>query len=233
MTFSLRAAGILGVGQSALAEDYADVFSALNAMLAQWNRKRWLIWHLVDVSLVSTGAQSYSVGIGGDFNVARPDRLEAAFFRQIVSSQPNQVDYPLEVLQSREDYNDIALKTLTSWPQYIFYDSAYPLGYVYPWPIPQASAYELHLTLKETLTQFTSYTQSLNLPGEYTEALWTNLAVRISAIYPGVALPPQTVALAKTSLEVIRGANTQIPQLAMPQGMGRPALYNIFSDEAY
>jgi hypothetical protein len=233
MTFSLRAASIIGVGQNALAEDYSDAFSALNGMLAQWNRKRWLIWHLIDIACTSTGAQSYTVGPGGDFNVPRPDRLEAAFFRQTVSSQPNQVDYQLELLEAREDYNKIALKTLVSWPQYIFYDSAYPIGQVFPWPVPQASVYEIHLTLKETLTQFSSYTQNLNLPGEYVEALWTNLAVRLTAIYPGTVLPPQTVALAKASLDVIRGANAQIASLSMPQGLGRPALYNIFSDQAY
>jgi len=83
-------------------------------MIAQWARKRWLMWHLIDVAKVSTGAQSYTVGVGGDFNTPRPDRLEAAFFRQIVPSQPNLIDYPLEIIEARETYNNIALKTLSS-----------------------------------------------------------------------------------------------------------------------
>ena len=231
ITLALKSVGVLGVGQTALAEDFTDAYDVLNAMLGQWNRKRWLIWHLTDNALTSTGAQSYTVGPGGNFNIPRPDRLEAAFFRQIVSSQPNLVDYPLLILEAREDYNDIALKTLTSWPQYIFYDSAFPLGVVYPWPVPQASIFELHLTLKDTLVQFSSYYQAVNLPPEYTEAIWTNLTVRLSAIYPGSQLSPVIVALAKASLEVIRGANTQIPQLKMPLGMGQTGIYNIFSDQ--
>lgn len=234
-TFSLKAAGVLGVGQSALAEDFTDAFSALNAMLAIWNRNRWLIWHLIDAPLMSTGAQSYTVGPGGDFDIPRPDRLEAAFFRQIVQSQPNNIDYTLQILQSREDYNLIALKSLVSWPTYIFYDAAFPLGKVYPWPIPQASLYELHLSLTETLTAFTSYNQVINLPPEYFEALWTNLCLRLAAIYPGCAISQPVADLAKSSLEVLRVANTQIPLLRMPSGMpgGRGALYNIFSDQVY
>ena len=73
---ALRDSGVNGVGQTPNAEDNNDAFTHLNMMLAQWNRKRWLIYHTIDVSLVSTGALSYSVGAGGDFNTPRPDRVE-------------------------------------------------------------------------------------------------------------------------------------------------------------
>lgn len=232
ISFSLKAIGALGVGQSALTEDNTDAFNALNAMLAVWNRKRWLIWHLVDVVKVSTGAQSYTVGVGGDFNTPRPDRLEAAFFRQIISTQPNQVDYPLQILESREDYNQIALKALSSFPQSIFYDAAFPLGAVYPWPVPAASIYELHLTVKETLSQFTSLNQTISMPPEYFEVIWTNLCVRLAPVYQ-VSAAPETIALAKASLATIRGANTQIPRLRMPGHLVRPSLYNVYSDQSY
>ena len=59
---ALKKAGVLGVGQSALAEDTNDAYDDMQDMLGQWQRKRWLIWHLVDYSVLSTGAQSYSVG---------------------------------------------------------------------------------------------------------------------------------------------------------------------------
>lgn len=232
INFSLKASGVLGVGQSPLAEDLNDSFTALNGLLAVWQRKRWLIWHLTDNALTSTGAVSYSVGPGGDFDVARPDRLEAAFFRQFINSTPNQVDYPLEILESREDYNRIVLKTLPSLPRYIFYDADLPLGYVYPWPVPQAGIYEIHLTLKATLSQFSSLNDSIALPPEYEEALWTNLTVRLAPIYQ-YQVRPEVLALAKSSLAVIRGANTQIPRLLMPTFLNRPYLYDANSDRMY
>lgn len=232
IAYALKAIGVVGVGQSPLAEDINDGMRALNGMLGQWQRKRWLIWHLADLPLTSTGAISYSVGVNGDFNVARPDRLEGAYFRQAINSVPNQVDWPLELLESREDYSRIALKNLGSLPRYIFYDAAYPLGYVYPWPIPQAGVYELHLLLKETLFQFPFLSQAIQLPPEYEEAIWTNLCIRLAPIFQR-PVAPEIAGLAKTSLSVIRGANAQVPRLSIPMYLNRPALYDANSDRMY
>jgi hypothetical protein len=229
---SLKKAGITGVGQTPLAEDTNDAFYDLNDMIAQWARKRWLMWHLIDVALVSTGAMSYTVGIGGDFNTPRPDRLEAAFFRQIVPSQPNQIDYTLELIESREAYNRIALKSLKTFPTNIFYDAAYPIGIIYPWPVPQATIYEIHLSLKDTLTQFTALNQTINMPPEFIAALKFNLAIRLRQAYM-LSPDPALIALAKDSLAVIRGANAQIPTLVMPSDLVRGGLYNVYSDQFY
>jgi hypothetical protein len=116
-------------------------------------------------------------------------------------------------------------------PQVIFYDSAYPLGVVYPWPVPQASIYQIHLTLKADLPQFTALAQTINLPEEYRAALHYNLCARLR---PAYQLPPDPsiVALAKDALNVIRGANTQIPRLRMPASLRRNGgRYNILSDQ--
>lgn len=227
---ALKKAGVLGVGQSALPEDTNDAFSDMQDMLGQWQRKRWLIWHLVDYAYTGTGAVSYTVGPGGQFPISpRPDRIESAFFRQLVQSQPNQIDYPLEIIEAREDYNRISLKQLQTFPQYLFYDSAFPTGLAYPWPLIQANLYELHLTVKETLAQFTSLNQVISLPLEYFAALKFNLAVRLRQAYQ---LPPDPalIALSKDALNVIRNANLQIPRLAIPMDLVRPGIYNVYSD---
>lgn len=232
VSFALRAAGVIGVGQTALAEDNRDAFTTLNGMIAMWNRKRWLLFHTTDNALQMTGAQSYSVGIGGDFNITRPSRLEKAFFRQYINGAPNAVDYPLTLLESREDYDNIALKTMQSWPTHIFYDAAWPLGYVYPWPLPQAGIYELHLTLRDQLAPFTTYVQVINMPPEYWEAMWSNLCLRLAPIY-GFTVSDDIRRIAADSLASIRAANAQIPRLRMPRSLVRGPLYNIYSDRTY
>lgn len=217
----------------ALAEDINDAFNYLNEMLGQWQRQRWLIFHLVDSSVTSTGANSYTVGPQGDFNVAiRPDRLEAAFLRQMVPSVPNQVDYPLEIIEARETYNLIALKQLQSFPDSIYYDAAFPLGIVYPYPVPQANIYSVHITLKAVLSQIVNLAAVVNLPLEYFAAIRFNLAQRLRMEYD---LPPKMSLdkLAKSSLNIIRNANTQIPRLQMPIEVTRPGLYNFFNDRTY
>lgn len=230
----LKDTGVLGIGQSANAEDTNDCFDTMNMMIGEWNSKRWLLFHLIDVAFVSTGAQSYTVGPGGDFDTPRPDRLEdGCFFRQLVSaSSPNKIDYPLSILESREDYARIGLKQLLTIPQFIFYDAAYPLGIVYPWPIPQASLYEIHLLLKSQLTQFDNLSDDINLPAQYYGAIRYNLACRVRTMYQ-LQADPQLVALAMDSLSVIRNMNAQVPRLRMPGGIQRGAKYNIYSDQRY
>lgn len=231
ITQSLKKAGILGVGQTPLAEDTNDAFQDLQDMLGQWQRKRWLIWHLVDYAVTGTGQEFYTVGPGQQFPInPRPDRIESAFFRQTIQSQPSKIDYPLEIIEAREDYNMISLKTLQTFPQYLFYDSGFPVGKAYPWPLIQANLYELHLTVKETLAQFTSLVQTISLPLEYFAALKFNLAQRLRQSYQ---VPPDLAlnALAKDSLNVIRNANLQIPRLRIPTDLVRPGIYNIFSDQ--
>lgn len=231
---ALKKAGVLGVGQTPLAEDTNDAYHDLQDMLGQWQRERWLIWHLVDYSITSTGAQSYSIGPGQDFDVnPRPDKIESAFFRQFITSNPNFVDYPLSIISAREDYNLITLKQLTSFPQYIFYDTGFPIGQVYPWPIIQSSIYKLFISVKETLSQFTSVSEVVNLPLEYMAALKFNLALRLRQSYQ---LPPDPVlnGLAKSALNIIRNANAQIPRLQIDKQLIRPGgLYNIYSDTFY
>lgn len=227
---ALKKSGVLGVGQTALAEDVNDAFLDLNDMIAQWRRKRWIMWHLTTHSFVSTGAQSYTVGQGGNFNIPRPDRLESAFFRQEVNSNPQNIDYPLQILEAREDYNLIALKTLQTFPSFIFYDAAYPTGVVYPWPVIPASIYSLHITVKGVLSGFANLTTGLNAPDEFVAAMKFNLARRLRVSYQEPA-DPELNALAKDSLNVIRNANTQIPRLQVDPTLIRPGLYNIYSDQ--
>lgn len=208
---------VFGQGQQPTASDTNRVFIQLNAMLAQWNRQRWLVFHLVDLSVIGSGAEKYSVGIGGDIDVPRPDRLEAAYLRLLEGSSTNPVDFPLSIIPSYENYSQIALKKLNSFPGAIFYDSGWPLGYIYPYPVP-SSQYEIHIVIKDTIASFPTLTTAINLPPEYIDCLLWNLTARIFPLYGHP--PDQTVvALAKSSLAVIRGANAQIPTLNYPPDM--------------
>lgn len=231
ITLVLQDSGVFGDGQTPRAVDANNALKRLNMMLAQWNRKRWLVYQLIDVNVVSTGAVSYSVGPGADFDTPRPDRLEDGnFMRQLNTAPPEQVDYPMALILAHEDYNRIRLKTMGTWPSIVFYDSGYPLGEVFFWPVPQASIYELHILVKNQISQFTSLSQTIMLPPEYEAALSYNLQVRTRLAYR-LPADPVMIGLAKDALETIRGANIQIPELRMPAAViGNQRSYNVFSD---
>lgn len=236
---AMKNASLLGVGQTAIPEDINDVFNLLNGMMGVWSRERWLIWHLLDISVATpqSNQRQYSIGPGGDFDFPRPDRIEAAYFRQFVAGSGNTgggpVDFPLTILQSMEDYSQIALKYLTTWPQAVFYDAAFPLGQIFPVPIPNVPNSELHVLIKDTLNQFPTLATPCNLPPEYFEAIWSNLALRVGATFPGANVTPLTIGLAKASLAIIRKANAQVGRLRMPRQLVRAPLYNIFSGQLY
>lgn len=230
---AMKDAGVLGVGQTALAEDMNDALIRLNAMMAQWARRRWLVYHLIDVVFPATGALSYTLGPGGDINTQRADRVEAAFFRQLNAGiAPNHVDYQLEILNSREDYNQISLKSMASFPVCLFYDSGWPLGNVFIWPVP-SNLYEIHLSLKAPLQTFTGLTDTVSLPPEYDEALRLNLAIRLRVAYR-LPTDPALVGLGKVALNTIKNSNAQIPMMQYPgdlPGISR-GRYNVFSDSS-
>jgi hypothetical protein len=232
LTLALKQSGILGVGQIAAPEDLNDAFTMANEILALWNAQRWMIYHLTDNALTCTGAQSYLVGPGGDFNIARPDKLESACLRQpATSGNSGPIDYQLRILPSYEDYARITLKTLTTnISNSIFYDSGYPLGTVYPWPLP-SSQYELHLILKDQLTAFTSLQQTINLPPVYSPGLRFTLCTWLRPSY-GLEADLQVAALARGSMAVIKSQNTQVPLLKIPRALlnRNGQSYSIFSD---
>ncbi len=309
-------------------------------MLQQWERKRWLVYHLANYSIVATGQQSYTFGPGGEINTravtawqltglgplsglggfnyvvadtitlsatppsgeptedlvvtvtavdsgaitavevtsgglypgplpnswtqattsgagtnctlglptwelstdtvtkaggtTRPAKIESAFARQIQNPSPNQVDYPLRILQSQEDYNRIAIKSLTAFPYAVFLDAAWPLANLFCYPVPQSAIYSINLSVMEQLpTSFESLATPINLPFEYYMGVMTNLALMLRSVFqiptfPGDPLP----GMAKNGLSVIRGANTAIAALTMPQALRSGGGYNIFSDQS-
>lgn len=262
---ALRECGAWGIGQTPLANDIEDAQARLQWMLQQWANQRWFVYHLVTYNVVAQpdptgqfqGKQAYTIGPGGDMDTnasfnpfnqqfnpqfgpghvvsQRPDRIESAFLRQLTLSQPNQIDYPLTLIYSMEDYNRIALKGLSSFPGYLFYDSAWPVGLCYPWPIPQANIYGLFVTVKEQLPpMFATTNQQIALPYQYYDAMMLNLAMRLRPKYGIVSMPGDPLpGLAKDALNVLRRSDYQISRLQIPGDLVRPQLYNIFSDRMY
>ncbi|MBS1093838.1 hypothetical protein [Gluconobacter wancherniae] len=243
INMSLRQIGVGAMGTTASDADLSDAVMHLNMMLAQWQRKRWLVPNLVDLSFVSTDASLYYVGPGGDLDTpVRPDKIEAAYARLLngapistpgdflpidftgadfavpvngLDGDAQPIDFPLSIIQAYEDYATIGLKALRTWPSFCHYNPAYPLGEFRPWPIPAAGIWEFHLVFKQPLQSGLKPADPINLPPEYWDAIMWTLAARIAPSY-GQEASSTVTALAKSALNTIRTSNTQIPTLEMP-----------------
>jgi hypothetical protein len=232
---ALRDGGIVGEDESPQQAQINRGFTHAQWLLSQWARKRWLTYRLAEYSFISTGALNYPVGKGQTIDInPRPDRLEYAFLRFINQGQPAQfpVDIPIEIIQSREDYSRITVKTIGTLPWRIFYDPEWPTGTLFPWPVPQASIYEVHLGFKNVLPRPQSINDKINFPPEYEAALNWCLARRMRAAYQ-LAVDPDINALARDALNSIRLANQAVGVLRMPRALrGRQRAYDYRGDSA-
>jgi hypothetical protein len=104
-----------------------------------------------------------------------------------------------------------------SQPDSYFYDSDFPLGKIYPVPIPKAAIYELHVTTRVIMPQLARVTDTIALPPEYSEPIKWNLARRIRAEW-GLPADKEINAIAQNGLNVVRSSNVQVPTLQMPAG---------------
>lgn len=249
INLALKQVGVLGVGQTAGAEDIQDAFRILNMMISQWAVKRNVVHQILDVAPSNSseaayeadgvgdpaflagggssisGRQVYTVGLGGDFNIERPSKILGVYCRQL---NPQPVDTPMVLLQSQTDWGRITTKFIESIPSVAYYDPQYPLGMLQVWPIPN-DLYEIHIQCLAALPRFESISQDINLPPEYEEALMYNLAGRL---YPMYGLPPDQVVikLAAAALQTVRMANTQVGKLYMPTELAWRGTYNIYAD---
>src|SRR4029077_4220380 len=189
ITFVLRASGINGVGQTPLAEDSNTGLDMLRMLIAGWQRKRWMVWNEQELSKVSTGANFYTIGPAQDFDSPRPDEIHAAWCRLKPFGGPNAVDISLAIIENHEDWAGIGVKDLKSLPAAVFYDSSFPIGRVYFWPVPPGGDYEMHLVVKAILPIPVAVTDTMDLPPEYLDAVVSNLACRIVVASGGQISP--------------------------------------------
>lgn len=251
LTQALIDAGVVGLGQQPSADQITRALTRLNWTVAQWRTKRWMSWHLIDVSAQSRGQLFYTIGWQGDFpyedsgdfnsldfsvdfNVGtsnRPLQIEAAYARLQAQSGSIPTDYPLNRIPSYEDYSRIRLKTQSSFPTHYFYDPANPRGKVYFWPIPVSGQFEMHVLVRQPLLLMQDLDMAVPYPDEYVPALELTVAKWLRMSYK---MPPDPAldGMVKAAVNAIRVNNTQVPMLQMPVGLARGRRrYNIFSDE--
>lgn len=233
---ALFKAGITGRGVTPQQEDVMDALQDLNDMLGQWRTQRFMVWNLLNTGFLCDGRTTpYSCGPGGDYAMTpRPNRIESAFVRQMQNTGNLFVDTPLKVLDAREDYDRINLKTLTSFPMAVFLDTAMPMAqlYVYPWPSP-SGMYAVHITTKNTMPEIQLNTDLSGFPDGYVPAMKFNLARRLRQSYGrGHKSDPELIRLANDALDTVIQANLQIPEMGMPPALlQRGSGYNIYSDQ--
>ena len=202
---SLRLMGVLGQGRRTLtANEAADGLEALNGMLESFSLERMMVYQILEENFpLVAGTASYTIGSGGTFSTIRPIKIESAFIRD-----SSNIDYQLEIINN-EAYDSVQLKTVSSRPQYLYYDPVYPLAYIRLLYVP-AYADTLYINSWKQLQQFTDGTTALALPPGYQRMIVYNLAIEMNAEYQ-TKLAPEVVAIATQSKAAIKRINAPSP----------------------
>lgn len=203
ITGALRKIGQYAPGESLSAADANDALDSLNGMLDLWSAQKLTVFNNIEtVQNLTAGQNSYTLGVGGYFNIERPLRIDKAYSR--ITTGNGQVDFQCE-LTTLEKYGSLTLKNQPGpWPKLAYYNTAYPLANLYVWPVPQWNV-EFHLWTEQVFTSLTLAGQ-LNLPRGYYMGLQFALAEMLCPEY-GMPVPADIRRMAKEFKQVIKDLN--------------------------
>ena len=179
----------------------AQGLTALNQMLALWSAERLMVPNVVEESFTLTaGTATYTIGSAGTFDTTRPIKIVAAVVRT-----SDDLDYPVAVTMSLEEYHRVTDKDTEARPTRLYYAPEYPLGKIHLAPNPDA-ADTLKLFSWKPLTSLAALATSVSLPGEYEGAIVLSLAARLAPEY-GIALDSLTTQMAVGAHLTLRNLN--------------------------
>lgn len=216
------AAKLIGVvfKSEVLSDDEAnDGLVVLNDMLDSWSNEELTTFAYTLESFSLTGATSYTIGSGGNFNTSRPINIVTAVVRIAT------IDYPLKSITQEEYQQQIALKSITSpIPQFIAYDNAYPLGTINLFPVATSGS-TLRMLSNKPLANLSALTSTVDLPPGWKKALKYNLAVDLAPQYgqqpdPSIA---QQARMAKGAIMRATAINNAMPLI--PSDVARYSIY--------
>ena len=214
--------GAKATGETLTASELSDSLKILNSMLDNWSIDRLLVYQIVQTSYTwAAMASSRTIGSGGQLSGTRPIRIEEG---TLFINATDNTDILVNIIRDRSTYDGIAVKGTTStYPDYLYYEPAYPLGILYAYPTP-SEALTLKLNTWQPLQSFASGTTSLALPPGYQWAIEHNLAVALESVFVMPA-PPSIVKEAMSSKSALRRINhipvTGATEVAYVLGGGR------------
>lgn len=202
----MRLLGALASGETLQANESSDALTALNDMLGIWSTENLLIVSkAIEPFPLVAGQASYTMGIGGNFNTARPQKIENALLRTTTASTT--FDLPIDIV-NQDQWANISIKSVSSnIPTKLFAEGTYPLETIILWPVP-AIANSLVLFSWKPLANISALNSVIDLPPGYAKALKYNLALELAPEY-GRPLDELVMAQAVESKAAIKRMNVK------------------------
>lgn len=217
---AMQLLGSLTQGESPSTAESTQGLQAANDMLESWSLERMNIFAVQqsEHTLVTT-QQEYTIGSGGDFDVARPIRYERASILLANAGGTGYISQPLEIIDLRQ-WSDIVERGASGVVARVMYpDMAFPLTTLSLWPRPvfTGTAPKLELYTWTQLQSFADLVTSYTFPPGYQRALKFNLALEIAAL-DGIVPTPTVAQIAAESKAALRMLNIAAPEASPVTG---------------
>lgn len=218
ITAAMKKVGILAAGEVPSASEATDGLLALVNMLDSMSNERLVIYSTVrEVFALVANQATYTWGIGGNFNSARPQLITRGY---IQAAGTNPVAELLMEQYIEQQYADIIVKTVNSTIPTIYYnDDNNPLANISFWPVPIVVCNAVFYSWKP-LSTFATLNTVISLPPGYLRMLVYNLAIEIAPDYGKVA-SDQVVAIALQSMKNIKRMNANPIYLSVDPALSR------------
>jgi len=204
---ALRLIGVIASGESIDISTANDSLTAFNQMLDSWNSDRLAIFTtgFQDFPLV-LGKQTYTMGGGGDFDVARPPRIDG-MSAMLLDNPANPIEVPIMMYTVEQWQLQMPVKQVdSSFPQVCYDDGGFPLRSLSFWPIPINEINAVRIYSWQPLSVTSTLNTALAFPPGYSEAFRYNLAIRLAAEF-ATAVPAAVAQIAMESLARVKSMN--------------------------
>lgn len=160
-----------------------------------------------NATLNSSGLDSITYTIPGDFSIARPLRIRNSYTR-VTTSSASGLDYWFDCEVSFERYKEIGYKSVPGpWPYEAAYLPTFPYGSLRVYPNPTIAG-QVFLYTDVILSNFASLTQAVSLPQGYGRSLKKLLALELCPIF-GKTPSPQLISQCKEAKDLLKNQNIE------------------------
>lgn len=221
-----RDAQLVALEQSVLnADQVEECRTQFNRLVDSLQLDGGMISHVARLVFnIIPGKGDYTVGPSGDLDPGVPVSASSAIASNypvrierasiLITSIPTPAqagppELPLIPLTIDEWQSWVYKQQTTTYSRNFFYEPSYPLGVFHLLYVPTETD-QLVLYLEETLAQINATgDETLDFRPGYQDMLTSNLAMRVGMRRPGWQPPPQLAELARSSMAIIRMANTR------------------------
>jgi len=219
-----RIAGITQRARIVPSQDmYDEAIPALNRLAEEWGCDGHKVYSTaISAPLpLTTGQKAYTIGPGGDLNVARPIYIRGA---NILLPTSPVVRRHVDIVDD-DQWRSISVQDVPGAPPYqLYYDGNFDSngrGQVYLRFQPPAG-YSLELYTWQSLqSSFTNSADVALLPPGYAQALIYGLAKHLAARNPNMAnMSPRSYELADQALQTLIVLNSKSPRIGCDPAIG-------------